>query len=67
MCGLGASLFAPWDINQTCPLWLPVLAERALPYHQIMKITGHKKLTTLQRYIKSKADIDLMLQVVNNI
>lgn len=40
-----------------------LLADHGLPYHQIMKITGHKKLTTLQRYIKSDADMDEMLRV----
>jgi integrase len=44
-----------------------ILANRGLPYHQIMKITGHKKLTTLQRYIKSDADIDQILAVGNGI
>ena len=33
-----------------------ILADRGLPYHQLMKITGHKKLTTLQKYIKSDTD-----------
>jgi hypothetical protein len=28
-----------------------------------MKITGHKKLLTLQRYIKSGTDIDQMLEI----
>lgn len=31
------------------------------PNHQVMKNTGHKKLTTLQKYIKSEADVDGML------
>jgi len=44
-----------------------LLADHKLPYHQIMKITGHKKLTTLQKYIKSDANIDQMLEVGNNI
>ncbi len=44
-----------------------LLADHGLPYHQIMKITGHKKLTTLQRYIRSDADMDAMLQVGMNI
>jgi integrase len=44
-----------------------LLADKGLPYHQIMKITGHKKLTTLQKYIKSDADIDQMLNIGNSI
>ncbi len=44
-----------------------LLADRGVPYHQIMKITGHKKLTTLQKYIKSDADIDEMLGAGNGI
>jgi site-specific recombinase XerD len=39
------------------------LVEHGLPYEQVMKITGHKKLSTLQKYIKSDSDIDLMLEV----
>ena len=39
------------------------LYEHGLPLVQIMKITGHKKLSTLQKYIKSDRDIDLMLEV----
>jgi hypothetical protein len=31
----------------------------------ILLITGHKKLTTLQKYIKSEADVDGMLEVGN--
>jgi hypothetical protein len=34
---------------------------------QIMKITGHKKLSTLQKYIKSDSDIQMMLEVGNRI
>ena len=44
-----------------------LLADRGLPYHQIMKITGHKKLTILQKYIKSDTDINQMLEVGNAI
>jgi site-specific recombinase XerD len=40
-----------------------VLAEHGLPHEQIMKITGHKKLLTLQKYIKSGTDINLMLEI----
>ena len=40
-----------------------VLVEHGLPHEQVMKITGHKKLLTLQRYIKSGTDISLMLEV----
>jgi site-specific recombinase XerD len=40
-----------------------VLVENGLPHEQVMKITGHKKLTTLQKYIKSDLDIDLMLSI----
>ena len=43
------------------------LVEHGLPYEQVMKITGHKKLSTLQKYIKSDRDIDLMLEVGNKI
>jgi hypothetical protein len=32
-----------------------------------MKITGHKKLATLQKYIKSDSDIQMMLKVWNSI
>jgi integrase len=40
-----------------------ILVDAGLPYHQVMKITGHKKLTTFQKYIKSEADIDEMVDV----
>lgn len=40
-----------------------ILVEHSLPYEQVMKITGHKKLSTLQKYIKSDLDIDLMLSI----
>jgi site-specific recombinase XerD len=40
-----------------------ILVEYGLPYEQVMKITGHKKLSTLQKYIKSDLDIDLMLKI----
>lgn len=43
------------------------LIDAGLPYHQVMKITGHKKLTTLQKYIKSEADVDGMLAVGNGL
>jgi site-specific recombinase XerD len=39
------------------------LVEHGLRYEQVMKITGHKKLTTLQKYIKSDANINEMLEV----
>lgn len=44
-----------------------LLVEYGLPYEQVMKITGHKKLLTLQRYIKSSVDTDLMLSIGNKI
>jgi integrase len=44
-----------------------LLVDAGLPYHQVMKITGHKKLTTLQKYIKSEADVDRMLAVGNGL
>ncbi|CAM3728526.1 tyrosine-type recombinase/integrase [Aquirufa aurantiipilula] len=44
-----------------------LLVDAGLPYHQVMKITGHKKLTTLQKYIKSEADVDGMLAVGNGL
>ena len=44
-----------------------LLVDHGLPYHQVMKITGHKKLSTLQKYIKSEADTDLMMEVGNRI
>ena len=44
-----------------------LLVDAGLPYHQVMKITGHKKLTTLQKYIKSEADVDGMLAVRNGL
>lgn len=40
-----------------------VLVENGLPHEQVMKITGHKKLLTLQRYVKSGTDIDQMLEI----
>lgn len=43
------------------------LYEHGLPLAQIMKITGHKKLSTLQKYIKSDSDIEMMLEVGNRI
>ena len=39
------------------------LVEHGLPYEQVMKITGHKKLSTLQKYIKSNSNIEQMLEV----
>ena len=44
-----------------------ILVEYGLPYEQVMKITGHKKLSTLQKYIKSDLDIDLMLKIGDKI
>jgi site-specific recombinase XerD len=44
-----------------------ILVEYGLPYEQVMKITGHKKLSTLQKYIKSDLDIDLMLRIGDKI
>lgn len=44
-----------------------LLVDNGLPYHQVLKITGHKKLSTLQKYIKSSADTNLMLEVGNRI
>ena len=44
-----------------------LLADRGMEYHKIMKITGHKKLSTLQKYIKSDFDIDEMLEIGNSI
>ena len=40
-----------------------VLIEYGLSHEQVMKITGHKKLLTLQKYIKSTTDIKRMLEV----
>jgi len=40
-----------------------VLVENGLKHEQVMKITGHKKLLTLQRYVKSRTDIDQMLEI----
>jgi site-specific recombinase XerD len=40
-----------------------VLVENGLKHEQVMKITGHKKLLTLQRYVKSGTDIDQMLEI----
>ena len=39
------------------------LVEHGLPYEQVMRITGHKKLSTLQKYIKSDSNIEQMLEV----
>ena len=44
-----------------------LLVDHGLPFQQVMKITGHKKLTTLQKYIKSDTDTQLILQVENKI
>ena len=44
-----------------------LLADSGMKYHKIMKITGHKKLSTLQKYIKSNFDIDEMLEIGNSI
>ncbi len=44
-----------------------LLADEGMKYHKIMKITGHKKLSTLQKYIKSDFDIDEMLEIGNSI
>ena len=44
-----------------------LLYEHGLPLVQIMKITGHKKLSTLQKYIKSDSDIQMMLDIGNSI
>jgi site-specific recombinase XerD len=39
------------------------MVEHGLAYKQVMKITGHKKLTTLQKYIKNDSNIEQMLEV----
>lgn len=44
-----------------------ILRENGLAPEQVMKITGHKKLSTLEKYIKSYLDIDLMLKVGDRI
>merc|ERR1711991_659946 len=44
-----------------------LLADRGLPYHQIMKITGHKKIASFQIYIRSKTNIDQILEIGNSI
>jgi site-specific recombinase XerD len=41
--------------------------EHGLSLAQIMKITGHKKLSTLQKYIKRDSDIQMMLKVGKSI
>ena len=41
--------------------------EHGLPLAQAMKITGHKKLSTLQKYIKSDSDIQMMFDIGNSI
>jgi site-specific recombinase XerD len=43
------------------------LVEHGLQYEQVMKITGHKKLSTLQKYVKSNIDIKQMLEVGSRI
>ena len=40
-----------------------LLVNSGLQYHQVMKITGHKKITTLQKYIKSDIDLQKMIEV----
>ena len=44
-----------------------ILVEYGLPYEQVMKITGHKKLVTLQKYVKSSLNIDLMLEIAKRV
>jgi hypothetical protein len=44
-----------------------ILANKGLPYHQIVRITGHKKLTVLQKYVRCDADIDQILGIGNSI
>jgi len=39
------------------------LVEYGLDYSQVQKITGHKKLSTLQKYVKSDIDVKQMLEV----
>ena len=39
------------------------LIEHGLPYEQVVKITGHKKLSTLKKYIKSDSNIEQKLEV----
>ena len=39
------------------------LVEHGLEHSQVMKITGHKKLSTLQKYIRSDNNIKQMLEV----
>ena len=39
------------------------LVEHGLPYEQVVKITGRKKLSTLKKYIKSDSNIEQMLEV----
>ena len=46
-----------------CLLLATVLVENGLKHEQIMKITGHKKLLTLQCNVKSGTDIDQMLEI----
>lgn len=41
--------------------------EHGLPLAQAMKITGHKKLSTLQKYIKSDSDIQMIFDIGNSI
>ncbi len=40
-----------------------ILVEHGLQHEQVMKITGHKKLATFQKYVKCDVNVDLMLQV----
>ena len=40
-----------------------LLVNSGLQYHQVMKITGHKKITTLQKYSKSDIDLQKMIEV----
>lgn len=44
-----------------------ILIEYGLLYEQVMKITGHKKITTLQKYVKSNLDVDKILSVAKKI
>ena len=39
------------------------LVEHGLEFSQVQKITGHKKLSSLQKYIKIDSNIELMLEV----
>lgn len=44
-----------------------LLVENGVPDRDVMKLTGHKKLTTFQMYVKSQRNLDRILEIGNSI